>query len=34
MGDLSAARAIYAELTKSSRPEVAQAARRALDTLR
>jgi arylsulfatase A-like enzyme/thioredoxin-like negative regulator of GroEL len=34
MGDLSAARAIYVELTKSSRPEVAQAARRALDTLR
>ena len=34
MGDLSAARAIYVELTKSSRPDVAQAARRALDTLR
>jgi len=34
MGDLSTARAIYAELTKSSHPEVAQAARRALDTLR
>ncbi len=34
MGDVSAARAIYAELAKSSHPEVAQAARRALAMLR
>jgi cytochrome c-type biogenesis protein CcmH/NrfG len=34
MGDVSAARAIYAELAKSSHPEVAQAAQRALATLR
>ncbi len=34
MGDVSAAREIYAELARSARPEVAEAARRALATLR
>jgi hypothetical protein len=34
MGDVAAARAIYAELAKSTHAEVASAAQRALATLR